>query len=73
MADDMSVNEHLVNSTLSHLQRTCLDNMIAGFLCFVAALFSVLKEKETVFCIGRAGTALMKKVGIIVFKQRLLL
>lgn len=69
MADDMPVNEHLVNSTLSHLQRTCLDNMIEGFFCFVAALFSVLKKKTPVFCTGRAWTTLMKKVGIVAFKQ----
>lgn len=73
MADDVPVNEHLLNSTLSHLQRTCLDNIIAGFFFFffyfLAALVSVLKEKERVFCIGTAWTTLMRKAGIIAFKK----
>lgn len=43
--------------------------MIARLFCFVAALFSVLKKKETVFCVGRAWTTLMKKAGIIALQQ----
>lgn len=81
MADDMPVNDHLVNNTLSHLQRTCLDNMIGWgffvvcldffvvfFFCFIAVLFCVVKKKTPVFCIGRAWATLEMEVRITAFK-----
>lgn len=59
----MPVNEHLVNSILSHLQRTCLDNMIEGFFCFVAALFSVLKKKKPQFsALAELGLLLWRRL-----------